>query len=431
MTKFQIILTGIFAAFIIIGVAIFAVGGNDSSKDISRVTLWGTMTVQDFSGFTQKIGLDQNKTIILTYVEKNPVTFDQELVNALAIGQGPDIFFLPQDSILKNQDKVFAIPFQNYSLRDFKNNFIAEGELYLTSTGVLALPFTVDPLVMYWNRDIFSNASLSQVPAYWDEFFSIVPKITEKDTALNIKKTIIAFGEFRNISNAKEIISTLIMQAGSPITVRNEQGVFSALVITSGSVNSPAVNALNFYTDFANPAKSFYSWNRALPASKDYFLAGDSATYFGFASELRSLQLKNPNLNFDIASLPQSRAKGPLTTFGKMNGLAISKTSKNIAGAFRVVSLLTSSDSIAALVPFTILPPVRRDLLAIKPTDAYFSVFYDSAIRSRAWLDPDKDKTSGLFQEMIESITGGRNTSTESVNKINAELNLLFKGNVN
>ena len=107
MTKFQIILTGIFAAFIIIGVAIFAVGGNDSSKDISRVTLWGTMTVQDFSGFTQKIGLDQNKTIILTYVEKNPVTFDQELVNALAIGQGPDIFFLPQDSILKNQDKVF------------------------------------------------------------------------------------------------------------------------------------------------------------------------------------------------------------------------------------------------------------------------------------------------------------------------------------
>ena len=71
MTKFQIILTGIFAAFIIIGVAIFAVGGNDSSKDISRVTLWGTMTVQDFSGFT--------RLTVINYVNADLETVGQDL----------------------------------------------------------------------------------------------------------------------------------------------------------------------------------------------------------------------------------------------------------------------------------------------------------------------------------------------------------------
>ncbi len=40
--------------------------------------------------------------------------------------------------------------------------------------------------------------------------------------------------------------------------------------------------------------------------SKNMFLAGDLALYFGFASELDDLKNKNPNLNFDVTLFPQT-----------------------------------------------------------------------------------------------------------------------------
>ena len=58
------------------------------------------------------------------------------------------------------------------SERDFKNTYIEEGELYLAANGILGLPITVDPMVMYWNRDIFSSAAIAAPPSYWDEFLT-------------------------------------------------------------------------------------------------------------------------------------------------------------------------------------------------------------------------------------------------------------------
>jgi len=36
---------------------------------------------------------------------------------------------------------------------------------------------------------------------------------------------------------------------------------------------------------------------------------------------------------------------------------------------------------------------VRRDLVAVKPTDPIASIFYDSAIISRGWYDPSSVDT--------------------------------------
>ncbi|MCD5396682.1 MAG: hypothetical protein LRZ98_00730 [Candidatus Pacebacteria bacterium] len=55
-----------------------------------------------------------------------------------------------------------------------------------------------------------------------------------------------------------------------------------------------------------------------MPNSRDVFLSGKLATYFGFSSELRGLRLKNPNLNFDIAMVPNPKKKEKKQVFARV-----------------------------------------------------------------------------------------------------------------
>ena len=156
-SNFQIIFLSIFGFFAVLAVIIFS-GilpiGTGTSGMTGDVLVWGTIR-EDVIGPLLDDFSNKNKNIRITYVEKNPATFDKEFIEALASGRGPDLFFLPQDFILKYEDKILPIPYAMISERDFKNTYIEEGELYLAANGILGLPITVDPMVMYWNRDIF------------------------------------------------------------------------------------------------------------------------------------------------------------------------------------------------------------------------------------------------------------------------------------
>ena len=100
-------------------------------------------------------------------------SFDQTLIEALANGNGPDAIIIPQDSIVHYLDKIEPIPYQSFSQSAFKSAYITKAELFLGGNGVLAVPFSVDPLVMYWNRDLFANAGIAEPPQYWDEFLRL------------------------------------------------------------------------------------------------------------------------------------------------------------------------------------------------------------------------------------------------------------------
>ncbi len=416
---------GVFVILAIGGVIIFsAYKGN--SKDAVTVVIWGTIPQITFSNVIQSTSLYQSKEFKIEYVQKNEEEFDTDFVEALASGLGPDIFILPSDKMLKHRNKIFAIPYNVFTQRQFKDSFIEGSEIYMAPEGTLAFPIWTDPLVMYWNRTIFTEAKLTQSPKYWDEFYNLTKLITKKDGALNIQKSAVAFGEFSNISNAKAIILNLVMQAGNPIAVWNGLNVLSVFNNTSGEAIIPAESAVNFYTEFSNPSKSSYSWNRSLSDSRDYFLSGDLGIYFGFASEISNLQLKNPNLNFDVAVVPTEREGKNYVSFANFQGLAITKATRVPAAAFSVISILSAKDSAKAFSEVLNLPPTRRDLLSSMPTDAYMSVFYDSAIRAKAWLDPEPVESSIIFKDMIESITSGRSRTGEAVARAHRELTSLL-----
>lgn len=422
MTKFQMILIGLFVIFLIGGVIIFSTY-RGSSKDIVTVVIWGTIPQTTFGNIIQETSLNQSKQFAIQYVEKTEENFDADFIEALASGTGPDIFVLENDKILKHRNKIFPIPYDVFTKRQFKDSFIEGSEIYMAPEGVLALPILVDPLIMYWNRSIFTKTKITQPPKYWDEFYDLANLISKKDGALDISRSAVALGEFANISHPKEIVLNLAMQAGTPVI---EWGYSGGRSVFTDVSTSPAESAVNFYTEFSNPSKPSYSWNRSLPNSTNYFLSGDLALYFGFADEIKNLQIKNPNLNFDVATVPLSREGGVNVSFAYFEGLAITKSSKKISASFSVISILSGKDAATAFSKYLMLPPARRDLLSQRPMNDYESIFYDSAIRAKSWLDPSPAETDLIFKDMIESITSGRARTSEAVVRANEGFSSLL-----
>lgn len=436
MTKFQAILIAVFVVFIIVGVAVFALyKGKDSTTALPTIEVWGTFSNVTFAQLVQNLNLTRSEALKINYVQKAPAQFDKDFIETLARGGGPDAVLLPQEMLLKHVDKIVPIPATILSERTFKDTYVQQAEQYINSNGILALPFTIDPLVMYWNRNTFTNAGIPAYPKYWDEFSGYGKYLTIKDENSNIRKSALALGEFKNITHAREIFGALLMQAGNPVVQVTQQpsadGVvdMAASALAQGSIRGlDSTNAtITFFTRYSNPADPDYSWNRSLSQSQSAFLSGTLATYFGFASELAGMRGKNPNLNFDVATFPQAR-KGTLrATYGTMYGLSIVRSSADPTATYSVLSNLITPEAQTFISKAVYLPPVRRDLISLGNADPYMASFYDSALISRSWLDPDVQSTTNIMQEMVESVTSGRKASSDAIQDADTKLNALIR----
>jgi ABC-type glycerol-3-phosphate transport system substrate-binding protein len=430
MKNLQIGIMILFGAFIVIAILSFSgfipVPGRGETKEMEgNLSLWGIDNNDEMSLFLGKISLGLGSKITLRYTQRPRETFANDLIEALASGTGPDLILLPQDLIIRLETKIAPFAPEMYSERDFKNSYIQNGEIFIRPKGILALPISVDPMVMYWNRDIFTNKSLALPPKYWDEFLTLAPLLTEKTETNDIKISTLSFGEFQNVTNAKEILAMLILQTGNPL-MTEVGGSLQPVLSGMDTKNVPAVNTvLRFYSDFSDPVKSIYSWNRALPESKNAFLASDLAIYFGFSSELSDLRKKNPNLNFDIALIPQIRNYPLRLTFGKIEGVAVLNISAQKAVAFYVAKYITTAETSKLFADIHNKISPSREVLAQVPTDPIKKIFYDSTIISKSWLDPNSENTSAIFKSTIEDIVSGKSTLESAEGLMQAQFVLV------
>ncbi len=438
-SNFQIILTGLFIIFAVVAVLIFSgiikIGSSGTnSAATGNVVLWGTLPNASMGKLLREYLQAKESTFSITYVQKNPLTIDNDLVEAIASGTGPDLVFVSNDKILKYRNKIMPIPYTSLSQATFQSTLIQEGDLYLAPQGILGIPIMVDPLVMYYNLDMLQSAGIALPPATWNDLVALVPKLTIPDVAVNsIKKSTVALGTYSNITHAKDVLSLFFLQAGNPIVMRKDTELNSVLAgSTNSTLSDGSKKALQFYMSFADPAQAAYSWNRSRPDSRTSFIQGDLAFYFGYASELFSIQTQNPNLNFNVALMPQPKDAQAKVTFGRITGISVLKSSKNIPGAFAAASLMATADFESQLValPDISLPPVRRDLLSARPTGTtqqYVSTFYNSALIARAWLDPDITATDKLFSDIINNSYSGLLTYDSALNQASNTLDLILR----
>lgn len=440
MSSFQIVLLSIFGALAVAGILIFAflVGGNNSSS-LGAVTVWGTFDDVAMQTIIRQLSEEDNRLRQVTYVRKSEATYEQDLTNALASGTGPDLFILRSDQAVVDAAKILPIQYDSFPREQFENVFVEAAKPFLSAEGVLAVPLTVDPYILYWNRDLLSAAGFAAPPVYWDETFDMARTITDCqkvtasaantvegcDEMRTIKKATVALGEYDNINNAKGIISLLILQAGGPITQRDSAGaLIPSLMARQGDVSNPAESAVSFYTAFANPARDSYSWNKSFSSSREAFANGDLALYVGLASEYPLIKRINPNLNFALAPIPQIRNLEKSTNSGYAYGFAIPRASKNPSGALTVAYLLASPDSSKAIATVVGQSSARRDVLAAGGQGTE-NLFNRATLIARTWEDPNPSATDDIFRDMIMSVTSGAAKVTEALQRADEAMRQL------
>lgn len=436
MKNSQIIITGIFVFFLIIGFLAFSgiikIGGSKSTKSgaTGTIVLWGTLPLKSLTKPIEDFNQTTGGEYRINYVEKNPASYSASLVESLASGNPPDAFLMSPDMILPFMNKIFVIPFASLSQANFQSSFVGADDIYLSSTGALALPLTIDPMVMYYNKTLFDAAGIANPPTYWDEFYGLADKLTIRDRSTNtIKQSVAPLGEFVNIDHAKEILATLFLELGNPIVAKENGAYVSKLNSDPARLGSNAsLQALTFYTDFANPNNKAYSWNRGLTSSRSSFINGTLAIYFGYASELFDIQQSNPNLNFGVNTIPQVRNSSSKSTYASLTAVAFPKISKNSNSALIAISNFTKSAVLPELYDALSLPPVRREFLAQNPSGVYLPVFYKSALFAHSWIDPNPSGSSKIFKDMIENINSGISTPLSSMADASNQLDFLISG---
>lgn len=420
MSKFQIIVLGFFVFAIIGGTAAFALYRGGDTSTLPEITIWGTFPQNDFNSYVGNLNRGSSNPLKIVYTQFEPNSFSNAFVRALANGEGPDAILISADMLLPQVNKLMPIPYTALSRRDYIQSYVQEGELYLSDDGMLAVPLAIDPLVMYWNRDIFNAAGLATHPSYWSDFVgtktkpALVQRLTSKDANGNLRKSALALGEFSNITNAREILGSLFLQSGNRVSALGDNSQVVSTLVLDRSI----VPAIEFFSQFVNPVIDNYAWNKAMPNDKVAFLSGNLATYFGFASELHELVSKNPNLNFDVAPLPQLR-DGKKAVYAKMYGLSIVRTSANANAAYEVISRLTDPANVRNLSDAMYLPSVRREVIAQGSDDPYITVFDEQALIGQSWLDAGPVVSGKILANLVQSVTNGQSTVAEAIRLAN------------
>lgn len=431
LKPFQVIIMGVFGFIALLGLVLFANfdGFRPAGPVVGKVLIWGTLPSSDFNSALSSFRETRQEYASVSYQERPVETFNEDLAEAIATGKGPDLLIITQEELLSMQAKLAVIPSSKLSERDFRDDYLPIHELYLTQNGTYGVPFLVDPLVLFYNRPILSSAGAARPPATWEAVTGLASTVNRQTDAQTVTQSLIALGTYENVENARAILSLLFLQAGYGISERGSAGMRATLSDSKDAVygSSPAESALNFYTEFSNPGKTVYSWNRSLPESRQAFIAGDLALYLGFASERNDLAVANPNLDFDMAPTPSPSLTTTRISYGNAYAFAIPRSSKNSAGAERAALTLSGKDAAYTFAKSMGMAPALRSELAPSKGDLFEPVYYPEALVARAWLSPAIEETDRIFATMVNNVLSGREAVTMAISTANQALNAAFK----
>ncbi|MBU2036933.1 extracellular solute-binding protein [Patescibacteria group bacterium] len=367
--------------------------------------------------------------VTINYYKKNVASYEQELIDALAAGRGPDIFSIHNTWLPKHKDKLASAPNELILPARFNEVFVdVAGQDFIDESKIYALPLSVDSLALFYNKDLFNSAGLTGAPKTWAEFNLAVEKLAKRDAQNNILQAGAAIGTAKNINRSTDILMALMLQSGAPMVSDDRSAAsFDQSVSSVGGSFNPGQQALIFYTNFANPSLKVYTWNSLQHYSIDAFVEGRAAMMFNYAYNVPLVRVRSPHLNFSVAALPQISLSGNKITFANYWAPAVSKSSVNQGGAWQFISWLASQENSREYLATTQKPAARRDLIDEQKADADLGIFAQQALYASSWWEIDNLAIEGIFAEMIELVTDGRASISDALQRASIQVTALMR----
>lgn len=432
LRPFELVLVIVFLGLIVLSLAFLSMykadPNDDGIPDIGTVTIWGTLPDDGVGGLLRAFRDIDDTYDGVSYRQVSADQFDAELVNALADGEGPDIVLVSHERLVQLRKRIQPISYEAFPLPDIRNTYLDGAQIFALFDGLYAYPVAADPLLMYWNKDILTTDGFLQAPTTWEALSNdYLPKLIRRNPDRSITRSVVAMGEYNNVENSFALFSALMFQAGM-LGVNDKDGKQYEIRINESvdKQTQPLRVSSDFYTRFSRPNNSLYSWNRSFSSDKERFLSEELALYFGYGSEGVDIEQKNPNLNFDVAEIPQGATATVRRTYANFYGLAALRSSKNLEGASRVMAVLGNQENTEKIAAAHRLVPAYKASVSRGSDDVYGRVGYKSAAVAYGWLNPDRTATDEILNTMTQDLNENRGDWSSVISDVIKRLELEY-----
>lgn len=273
-----------------------------------------------------------------------------------------------------------------------KNDVIMDGKIY-------GLPLSLENMALFYNKDLLDRAGIAEPPKNWDDFSVDIKKLTkfEKNSG-KILQSGTALGTSNNVAGFEDILYILFKQSG--VNFINKNGVVSFGSDNNEAAN-PAISVMNFYTDFANPARDTYTWNEDSGVALDKFISGSLAFFFGYSYHYPVIKARAPQLNVSVLPMLQLNPEQPINVANYWVQTVTDK-SKHKNEAWGLLNFLAHSKATKDYLDQSARPSALRAYIAGQLDNTELYPFVSQVLIADSWYKgKDYDTTVKAMGDMV------------------------------
>ncbi len=395
---------------------------NVSKDGLIHITYWRPEIENDPFPSVLKDYLREegSESLAITYKTFKPEEYEQKLVEALAKGQGPDIFSIRNDQLTEYRGKLYPLPDAIANSERLKQRFVTQiGDELFYNNKLYGIPVLLEPLKIIVNKSLVPSTLISgDMPLSWDGIERIAKATTKYDKDGKVIQSGLAIGTGSEVENSADIISLMMLQAETQMTTPDHrQAAFHLFKKTDSEIYYPGKEALRYYTSFANPKSSRYTYDPSLGNTVEAFAKGKVVMMFTYPSivnflsqlvtDVESMKLVPvPNL-WDI-EYPTNDQAGTISDpvdYMRYSAEVVNVNSKQRYGAWVVLS-----DLIGRIGGEEAISPFVKDSGKFKDRNP--------AIFAKSWYKGAFPKeTDQIMRDMLDDISKRGKSVDESINR--------------
>lgn len=379
--------------------------------------------------------------------------YKKDLLDSLATGNPPDIFFIQSTWLSQFKDKIEPVNPALLSESEFRKNFIdVVAQDVIIDGQIYGAPLSVDSLALYYNKDLFNYEAITAPPRTWTEFNEVVQRLVKKDPFGQITQSGAAIGTAYNINRSPDIFQALLFQSGLDMDSSDKK----LFLGTQGDA------AMEYYTQFSRGNSSLYTWNPRMHYSMDAFTEGNLGMMINYSWQYETIKRKNAKMNFAITPLPQSE-DGTKANFANYWIMVVAKNKfdkesldpqlKNkvrVHEAWQLIRYLTieqggkavlrngitgnpktfplAFDPAEKYIEKTRKPAARFDLIEKQKGDPILEPFVTGNLIAKSWRQPrDSEEVEKIIAEAIDGVNIGRYSPQEAIRLIENRVGVLLR----
>ena len=366
---------------------------------------------------------EKNPNVTIDYRKQSHLDYRERLQQAIASGNGPDIFRFHATWGMMIGESLAAMPTDVMTATEYQSTFypVAYDQLQINGQ-IVGIPLMYDGLALIYNKEMLKTANLS-VPSTWSELRSVanqltVPSNPSDRSNTNITRGGLAIGNAGNVDHFSDILSLLILQNGGDPADPSSKYVS---------------DAVTFYTNFAKQDKV---WSDRLPNSTVAFARGEAAMILAPSWRIHDIQNLNPDLDFGVAPVPQLDSANPVA-WATYWAEGVSDQSKNKDVAWAFLEYLSSPEVLQKLYAdaskirsFGEIYP-RQDMAAELESDELVAAYLEDAPIASSWYMASFTHDNGIndqiikyYEDAVNSVLSGQNveksleTTIEGVDEV-------------